>query len=78
MFLAFVSILFFIPILREYWATHLVPRFPTLIVCCFIMLAAVQSFFAGMILSTMALGERRQFEMQLNMLRRHKENDYNG
>nr|WP_297706558.1 glycosyltransferase [uncultured Butyrivibrio sp.] len=78
MFLALVSILFFIPILREYWATHLVPRFPTLIVCCFIMLAAVQSFFAGMILSTMALGERRQFEMQLNMLRRHKENDYNG
>ena len=77
-FLALVAIIFFIPILREYWATHLVPRFPTLIVCCFIMLAAVQSFFAGVILSTMALNERRQFEMQLNMLHRHRENDKNG
>ena len=76
--LALISVIFFIPILQEYWATHLVPRFPTLIVCCFIMLAAVQSFFAGVILSTMALGDRRQFEMQLNMLQRHKENDYNG
>ncbi|MBQ9590293.1 MAG: glycosyltransferase [Butyrivibrio sp.] len=77
-FLALFSIVFFIPILQEYWATRMVPRFPTLIVCCFIMLAAVQSFFAGVILSTMALGDRRQFEMQLNMLQRHKETDRNG
>ena len=75
-FLAIFATAFFIPILREYWATHLVPRIPTLIVCCFIMLAAVQSFFAGVILSTMALSERRQFEMQLNMLHRHRENDW--
>ena len=75
--LALISVIFFVPILQEYWATHLVPRFPTLIVCCFIMLSAVQSFFAGVILSTMAIGDRRQFEMQLNMLQRHKENDYN-
>ena len=73
--LALVSIGFFIPILAEYWATHMVPRFPTLIVCCFIMIAAVQSFFTGMLLSTMALADRRQFEMQLNMLQRHKEKD---
>ena len=77
-FLALFSIVFFIPILQEYWATRMVPRVPTLIVCCFIMLAAVQSFFAGVILSTMALGDRRQFEMQLNMLQRHKETDRNG
>lgn len=75
--LALIAIIFFIPILQEYWETHLVPRFPTLIVCCFIMLAAVQSFFAGVILSTMALADRRQFEMQLNMLHRHRENDRN-
>ncbi len=73
--LALISIGFFIPILTEYWATHMVPRFPTLIVCCFIMIAAVQSFFTGMLLSTMALAHRRQFEMQLNMLQRHKEKD---
>ncbi len=73
--LAAFSIGFMIPILMEYWATHMVPRFPTLIVCCFIMLAAVQSLFTGMLLSTMALADRRHFEMQLNMLRRHKEKD---
>ena len=74
--LAAVSVGFFIPILREYWATHLVPRIPTLIVCCFVMLAAVQSMFAGIILSTLAIDKRRDFEMQLNMLQRHKETDY--
>ena len=73
--LAAISIAFFIPILFEFWETHMVPRFPTLIVCCFIMLSAFQSFFAGVILSTLALADRRQFEMQLNMLQRHKEND---
>ncbi len=76
--LAIFAICFLIPILREYWATHLVPRFPTLIVCCFVLISAVQSFFAGLILSTMALADRRQFEMQLNMLQRHKETDWNN
>ncbi len=74
--LAAFSIGFFIPILLEYWATHMVPRFPTLIVCCFVMMAAVISVFAGTILSTLALNDRRQFEMQLNMLQRHKESDF--
>ena len=74
--LAVISVAFFIPILQEYWATHLVPRIPTLIVCCFVMLAAVQSLFAGIILSTLAINDRRDFEMQLNMLQRHKETDY--
>ena len=73
--LAAFSIGFFIPILTEYWATHLVPKIPTLIVCCFVMVAAVMSVFAGTILSTLALNDRRQFEMQLNMLHRHKESD---
>ncbi len=74
--LAAVSIGFFIPILTEYWQTHLVPRIPTLIVCCFVMMAAVQSMFAGVILSTLAINNRREFEMQLNMLQRHKETDF--
>ncbi len=73
--LAILSIAFFIPILTEYWATHMVPKIPTLIVCCFVMMAAVISVFTGLILSTLALNDRRQFEMQLNMLHRHKVND---
>lgn len=75
-FLAILSIIFVTPIFTEYWATHMVPRFPTLIVCCFVMMAAVISMFAGIILSTLAINDRRQFEMQLNMLHRHKDSDY--
>ncbi|MBE5830009.1 MAG: glycosyltransferase [Butyrivibrio sp.] len=74
--LAALSVGFFIPILLEYWETHLVPKIPTLIVCCFVMMAAVISVFAGVILSTLAINDRRQFEMQLNMLQRHKETDF--
>ncbi len=74
--LALLSIIFLIPIIREYWVTGLVPRFPTLIVCCFVMMAAALSLFAGIILSTLAINNRREFEMQLNMLQRHKETDY--
>ncbi len=73
--LAIMAIIFLIPIFQEYWATGLVPRFPTLIVCCFVMMSAVLSVFAGTILSTLALNDRREFEMQLNMLHRHKETD---
>ena len=50
--------------------------FFTLIAALLALISVI--FFAGVILSTMAIGDRRQFEMQLNMLQRHKENDYNG
>ncbi|MCD8068400.1 MAG: glycosyltransferase family 2 protein [Lachnospiraceae bacterium] len=60
--LAAVGLVMFIPILAEYFRTGLVPRFPTLIVSCFLVLAAVQSFFSGMILSESCSVERRNFE----------------
>ena len=55
--------------------TGLVAKFPTLFVCGFVMLAALQSFFSGLILSNMAIKNRRDFEIQLNMIRRHKMKD---
>ncbi len=73
--LTILSLIFLVPIVQEYWVTHMVPRFPTLIVCCFVLVAAVQSFFAGVLLSTMAINNIREFEMQLNMLQRHKDTD---
>ena len=60
--LALIAILLFVPILISYLETGLVLRFPTLFVCGFIGLAAVQSFFAGLILSNMALKKRRDLE----------------
>ena len=63
--LTLVSVIFFIPVLKEYIDTGLVSRFPTLIVCGFVVIAAIQSFFAGLILSTMANKNRRDFEQRL-------------
>lgn len=60
--LSVISLLFFIPVLAEYLATGLVMKFPTLIVCGFTLLAAIQAFFAGMILSNMEQKNRRDFE----------------
>lgn len=56
---------FVIPVLGDYFRTGMVDRFPTLIVCGFVMIAAIQSFFAGLILSTMANKNRRDFEQTL-------------
>lgn len=66
--LAVLAVLFFIPVLVEYFSTGLVLKFPTLIVCGFVMLAAIQSFFAGLILSNMAMKNRRDFEYRFTLV----------
>lgn len=66
--LAAVSVLFFIPVLLEYFATGQVLKFPTLIVCGFVMMAAIQSFFAGLMLSNMAQKNRRDFEYRYTLV----------
>ena len=73
--LAIISVAFFVPVLVEFVRTGLVAKFPTLFVCGFVMLAAVQSFFAGLILSNMAIKNRRDFEIQLNMLKRNRQQE---
>lgn len=50
------------PVFIEYIETGLVPKFPTLIVCGFVALAGIQSFFSGMILEVLAAKDRRDFE----------------
>ncbi|MCI8597309.1 MAG: glycosyltransferase [Lachnospiraceae bacterium] len=56
---------FLIPVLVEYFETGLVPKFPTLIVCCFVLIAGLQSFFAGLVLQSMEQKNKQDFEMQL-------------
>ena len=77
--LAVMSIGLFIPVLMEYIATGLVPKFPTLIACGFAMMAAIQSVFAGLVLSAGAQRSRQEFEMNLIKVDMHykelKEND---
>ena len=63
--LAILALVFFIPVMNTYIETGLVPNYPTLIVCGFTMIAAIQSFFAGLILQTIVEKNRQDFEMEL-------------
>lgn len=66
--LTVLALVFFVPVFIIYLETGLVEKFPTLIVCGFIELAAIQSFFSGVILSSMTAKNRRDFEFQLNLM----------
>jgi glycosyltransferase involved in cell wall biosynthesis len=76
--LVLVASVFLVPVLGEYFGTGLVERFPTLIVCCFVYMAAIQSFFAGLMLSTMKQKNMQDYEMNLvylDMEYKRKNND---
>ena len=64
--LVLVAAILFAPILVEYINTGLVPRFPTLIVCGFIVLVGTLSLFAGIILDVTVAKDRRDFEYRRN------------
>ena len=66
--LTLISAVFFIPVLIDFAETGLVAKFPTLIVCGFVELAAVQSVFTGLILHNLGVQDRRNFEIQRNMI----------
>lgn len=70
--LALVSLAFFIPIFSEYLATGMVARFPTLICCGFLIIAALQAFFSGLILSVISQSNRQRFESELQHMRDKK------
>lgn len=71
--LALISLLFMVPVLSEYFVTGLVPRFPTLIVCGFVMIAALMLFVAGVILSSLLGKDKRDFEFRLQEAERWKQ-----
>ena len=70
--LALISGGFFLPILLEYFQTGLVPKIPTLIVCGFAAIAAIQSFFTGLLLESIRHKNKQDFEMDLI----HIQNNY--
>ena len=67
--LAAVSLILFVPVFTEFLKTGLVPRFPTLIVSTVMMLAAFLSLVCGLILDTHAKNSRKNFEVQMNIIR---------
>lgn len=66
--LMIIALVMFMPVFVVYLKTGLVPNFPTLIVSGFIAMAALQSFFAGLVLSTIVQKDRQLFEYKLQMV----------
>ena len=65
-FLLFIlATIFFIPVLITYIHTGEVPNFPTLIVCGFVVITAIQSMFSGLILATIVQKNKQDFEIEL-------------
>lgn len=70
--LVLIACIFMMPVFAEYFRTGLVPRFPTLFVACSMIVIAVQSFFAGLILSAIEQRNKQEFEFRLNDVARQK------
>ena len=64
-FLTLAGVLLLIPVLVEYFHTGLVPRFPTLIVSMFLLLAALLSLFTGLCLDVIVTKDRKNYELRL-------------
>ncbi len=64
-FLTLAGVLLLIPVLVEYFHTGLVPRFPTLIVSMFLLLAALLSLFTGLCLDVIVSKDRKNYELRL-------------
>lgn len=61
-----ISACFVTPVLIEYFDTGLVPRFPTLIVCGFLVLLAMLLWSCGLILEVLVKKHRQLYEILLN------------
>lgn len=61
-----ISVCFVTPVLIEYFDTGLVPRFPTLIVCGFLVLLAMLLWSCGLILEVLVKKHRQLYEILLN------------
>lgn len=73
--LLIISAAMFVPVLATYIRTGLVPNFPTLIVSGFVALTAIQSLFAGLILTTLAEKDRQDFEFKLQIIQKSRKED---
>ena len=70
-----ISLCFGIPVFVEYFKTHLVKRFPTLIFAGFMLMIAVLSFVCGIILEVVVKKHRQLFELFLITKKREKDSD---
>ena len=63
--LTLISLAFFLPVFINFLHTGTVEKFPTLIVCGFVFLAAIHSLFSGLILENSVQKNKQDFELEL-------------
>lgn len=71
------AIIFFIPILREYFITGLVPRFPTLIISTFLAILSSIFFAIGLILDVIVKKSKQDFIIRLNQTSFNRRESFN-
>ena len=57
---------FLLPVLADYIRTGLVPKMPSFVASIFFFIAALQSFFGGLILETIVKKNKQDFEINYN------------
>ena len=65
-----ISFIFLVPVLSVYFDIGTVPRFPTLIACCFGILTSLMLFISGIILSSTLQVDSQAFEFRLQQVHR--------
>ena len=75
-FLAFILVIiplfvFFPHVWIPYRQTGKVNNMPTLVVCCFCIIAGIISFYSGLVLDAIQRKERREFEFRLHEVRHY-------
>ena len=63
--LILISLIFMIPVFLEYYQTGLVPRFPSLIVGCFVLLVSILLWITGIILQVITKKHKQLYELYL-------------
>lgn len=66
--LAVIGLVLVLPVFAEYFATGLVPKFPTLIFSGFLLMAALILYITGLSLENECKKSKQNFEIQMNLL----------
>ena len=69
LFIFIVAVILVIPVLIEYMNTGLVPRFPTLIVACILLVICLLLTMTSIILQVIVKKNKQIFEILLNQIR---------
>ena len=73
LFFFIISLIFGIPVFVEYFQTHLVKRFPTLIFAGFMLMISVLSIVCGIIIEVVVKKQHQLFELILIRTKKNEE-----